>query len=165
MTQVEDSPTDAEGSPKAERRSYFVDPTWHERNGRRFAAFVESRVCPSCRRKLEEGRETTQGEPTGGSRSKGNRQRPPADPVATIQSCCVTATDFITPRLPVLEAVFRLLLAKGSPMDAEQIRESLSTWPGVEGAYSHLSADMLEHLLESDSYYGFRPYPHEGEGQ
>lgn len=154
----------SEAKPGAERQRYFIDPGWYERNGRLFSAFVESRMCPSCQRKLEAERGAREEPAPTKTRSRKANRRPPADPVTTIQSCC-SKGDFITPKLPALEAVFRLLLVKGSPMDAVQIRESLDSWPGVTGAYSHISVEMFERLLEGDSYYGFQPFRPKDEGQ
>ena len=72
------------------------------------------------------------------------------DPFDLIRDCCSKSGGFITPRLPILEAVFRLFLANGNqPMDLEQIKEKLKGW--------HARAtppEAFERLLKSDRYYG-----------
>jgi len=164
VIRLDDGSAGGEAKPGTPRRRYFIDPEWYQRNGRLLSAFVESRMCPSCRRNLDAERAAPQESAVMKSRSKGAKRRPSTDPMAAIQSCC-SKGDFITPRLPTLEAVFRLLLANGSAMDAVQIRDGLDSWPGCAGAYSHISVEMLEHLLDADNYYGFRPWHPESESQ
>jgi hypothetical protein len=76
------------------------------------------------------------------------------DFLASIRDCCSRAPEFITPRLPILESVFRLFLANNNqPLDLEELGKRLSQWRG--GGASGIS-EILAPLLENDRYYGVR---------
>jgi len=78
-----------------------------------------------------------------------------ADVLATIKDCCSKTPEFITGELPILESIFRLLLANGNkPMDLEEIGSQLSERRG--GDATRTSVEVLSRILESDRYYGLR---------
>ena len=96
-------------------------------------------LCPKCR---------TQ-------RKAGEGEISADDLLATIRDCCSQAPEFITPRLPILESVFRLFLANNNqPLDLEELGRRLSQW--WSGDAYRTSAEVLSRLLESDQYYGLR---------
>ena len=78
-----------------------------------------------------------------------------ADLLATIKDCCSKAPEFITYRLPILEGVFRLLLANGNqPLDVEELGKQLRE--RLDGDAYRTSPEILSRLLGHDQYYGLR---------
>ena len=75
------------------------------------------------------------------------------DILSTIRECCSKTPGFITPKLPILASIFRLLLAKGNqPLDLEELERQLSGWWG--GDVYRISTETLSCLLSRDQYYG-----------
>jgi len=75
--------------------------------------------------------------------------------LSAMGSCCSQTPSFVTPDLPVLASIFRLLLAGGNqPLELEELSRQLYTW--YRGSLRKTSADILYRLLCSDCYYGFR---------
>ncbi len=74
--------------------------------------------------------------------------------VNKIKECCSKKQGFITGRMPIMECVFRLLLACGNePLSLKEIGERLSE---LRGDTYRTSPEILSRLLESDHYYGIR---------
>ncbi len=73
--------------------------------------------------------------------------------IGTIQKCCGQGPDFLAPRMPVLETIFRLLLAGGNqPTTAEDLADRLSQLRG-----EHLYPETVEQLLGAEPrFYGVR---------
>ena len=118
------------------RPDWFIDLDWFQQNNRSFSALAQSCLCPKCWQRL-----------TG--------EISAADLVTTIKDCCSKTPGFITGKLPILESIFRLLLASGNqPHDLEELGRQLSDWRG--GDTYRTSAEILSRLLISDRYYGLR---------
>ncbi|MDP2931799.1 MAG: hypothetical protein Q8O05_04785 [Chloroflexota bacterium] len=123
----------AEGCPQVR---WSIDMDWYERNNRSFLALVKERVCPKCRKQLK-------GEPEA------------EDLLATIKDCCADRPDYISAELPMLESIFRLVLANGNqPLTLEEIGRQLTERRGPDTYRT--SAVFLSRLLSNDSYYGFK---------
>ena len=119
---------------------WFIDLDWYRQNNRSFLALAQGCLCPECGERLKEGEISA------------------ADLVTTIKDCCSKTPDFITGKVPILEAIFRLFLANGNqPLDLEEMGRQLSDWRG--GETSGTSAQVLSRLLERDQYYGLRQAP------
>jgi hypothetical protein len=120
---------------------WIIDLDWYQSSGRSFSAMAERCLCDNCRKKLKE----EEGEI-------------PADKLlAAIKDCCSKQPDFITGELPVLESIFRILLANGNqPLDMGELGKQLSEWRG--GYPDSSSGEKLSRLLTSDRYYGFGRY-------
>jgi len=119
---------------------WFIDLDWYRQNNRSFLALAQGCLCPECGERLKEGEISA------------------ADLVTTIRDCCSKTPDFITGKVPILEAIFRLFLANGNqPLDLEEMGRQLSDWRG--GETSGTSAQVLSRLLERDQYYGLRQAP------
>ncbi len=73
--------------------------------------------------------------------------------ISTIQKCCGQGPDFLAPRMPVLETIFRLLLAGGNqPTTSEDLADRLSQLRG-----EHLYPETVEQLLGPEPrFYGIR---------
>jgi hypothetical protein len=128
------------------RLRYFIDLDWYQQQERSFATLAESRLCPTSRKK-----EKTKSE---------------AALLRTIRQCCSKRDGFITPNMPLLEMIFRLLLANGNqPLELEQMQEQLQKWLGDTSNARDLSVPKLKRILNNDRYYGLRPAPLEEEAK
>lgn len=116
---------------------YAIDLEWFPENNRSFATLARSRLCPKCRNELQEG-ETAQ------------------TMLTRFSQCCSQAQGFFHPHQPIMEAVFRLFLAKGNRlMTLDEIAGELNMW---RAGQSHpVDAITLHRLLDSDRFYGIRP--------
>ncbi len=122
------------------RLRYFIDMDWYQQQERSFAMLAASRLCPTSRKK-----EKTESE---------------AALLRAIRQCCSKRDGFITPTMPLLEMIFRLLLANGNqPLELEQIQEQLQKWLGDSSNIRDLSVPKLKRILSNDKYYGLRPAP------
>ena len=114
---------------------WFIDLGWYDRARRSFYFVAQVALCPKCRKRL-----------------RNNRNTPSEKILATIMDCCSNSADFITPRLPLLEGAFRILLANGNePLDTSELVNRLNE---RYGGYSY-AAETLEPLLARDDFYGF----------
>ncbi len=119
---------------------WFIDLDWYRLNNRSFQIQAGGSLCRKCRRRLKK---------KGGEISA-------ADMITTIKDCCSRESGFISDELPILESVFRLLLANGNqPLGLEGISKQLNE-RHVGSRYS-VSAGLLSRLLANDQYYGLRP--------
>lgn len=129
-----------ESKEKATPR-YFIEPKRYTETNRSFASFVESRLCSSCRHK-------SKAEQVHRERSSSAEEL-----LTTIKNCCSQAPEFITPKLPLREVIFRLFLANGNqPLTVDEILEQLKKQR--EQTFTSLTPQTLAHLLDKDSYYG-----------
>lgn len=117
---------------------WFIDLEWYERNNRSFSLLAKRCLCPKCSKRL-----------------KANGKDIPADALlSAIKKCCSKTPGFITDRTPILESVFRVLLAAGSqPLNLEELSMQLSERRG--GNTIRTSVSILSRLLSTDRYYGF----------
>jgi hypothetical protein len=113
---------------------YCINEEWIEQSGRSLQHMIETR--------LPQG----QGDEKGSKRKKAK---------AVSMSDLGKVEGFVSPDLPMLEAVFRLLLVhENKPMDVEQISQELAeNGIGIRDARS-VRPDVLVRLLDSDRYYG-----------
>jgi len=119
------------------RPRWFIDLDWLQQNNRSFSVLAQTCLCPKCRERLKADE--------GGAQA--------ADFLATIRECCSKTPGFITPKLPILESMFRLFLANGNqPLDLEELERQLSKWWG--GDVYRISTETLSCLLSHDQYYG-----------
>ena len=116
---------------------WFIDLDWYQQNNRSFFALAQRCLCPKCCEQLKEGEISSN------------------DLLSTIKDCCSKTPDYITGKLPILESIFRLFLARGNqPLDLEELGKQLSEWRG--GDSYRTSTEILSRLLNSDQYYGLR---------
>ena len=119
------------------KSQWFIDLDWYQQNQRSFTTATRCSLCPDCLRRLE----AKDGEISAD------------ELLSAINSCCSTVPEYITPRLALMESVFRIILANGNrPLSLEELGRQLNERRGG-GAY-HASEEMLSRLLESDCYYG-----------
>ncbi len=121
---------------------YFIDLDWYGQNSRSFPALAQGRRCPECQKRLKAEK----------------KEISVAKLLATIKDCCSQTPGFITRELPIVESIFRLLLANGNqPLNLEEIGKQLSEWRG--GDIYCTSPEILSRLLGNDRYYGLRQVP------
>lgn len=118
---------------------YFIDLDWYQQNSRSFPVLAQSCLCPKCQEQLKAG----------------HGEILTADLITAIKDCCSKAPGFITSELPILESIFRLLLANGNqPLDLEELGKQLSEWRA--GDIHCTPAEILSRLLSNEQYYGLR---------
>jgi len=116
---------------------YFIDLNWYKEQGRSFASLAASRLCPISRKK--------------------EKSKSEAALLRTIKQCCSKREGFITPNMPLLEIVFRLLLANGNqPLGLIEIQEQLQQRTGDLSGAKDLSTPKLKRILDNDRYYGLK---------
>jgi len=123
-----------EASPR-----WFLDIDWYQQNNRSLFTLAQHCLCYNCRERLE----------TNESNDS------ISELLAAIENCCSQGPDFITSRLPIMESVFRLILANGNrPLELEELGNQLRERLG--GDTYRTSPEMLSRLLSNDRYYGLR---------
>jgi hypothetical protein len=119
--------------------SWVIDIDWFEKNNRSFIDLVRRSLCPKCADKLQ----------------KKKKKLAAGDILAAIKDCCARSPGFITPKLPILESAFRVLLAgDNKPMEVGELSKELSLRRGAD-AYTPRS-EALDRLLSNDRWYGFK---------
>jgi hypothetical protein len=119
---------------------WIIDLNWLKTNRRSFTILTRGALCPKCRKKLKADTQDVNA----------------AELLKTIQSCCSKADDFITPRLPFQEAIFRVFLTTGNkPMTLIELGDEMRRRRGPDGAKN--SPEFLARVLRNDTYYGVRP--------
>lgn len=88
-----------------------------------------------------------------------HQPHPPQDPqklVHLIQECCSQHPDFLPPKLPLLESIFRLLLSRGNePLAPEDLAQELSQRRGQK-----VEEELVTGVLKREPrHYGLRAVP------
>lgn len=121
---------------------WFIDLDWYQQNNRSFSTLAQGYLCAKCRKQL----------------NAEEKEFSAADFLSTIKECCGHNPDFITPKLPILESIFRLFLANGNqPLNLEKLGKQLSEQRG--GDTYRTSVEILSRLLKDEQCYGLRPVP------
>lgn len=160
MTMIEQAGT-MPGLPEEPGR-YFIDIQWYNDTNRSFDFMARQRICDECRDRFGEEVEERVAridEETG--RVVFDTKSVPygSNPLTVIRDCCAKQRNYITAQTPILEAVFRVLLANGNqPMDLEAIRQQLTEWVRLETKPHAYAPELLEQLIAADTYYGLRRF-------
>ncbi len=126
-------------SPVQAEPKWIIDLEWYEKNNRSFIDFASRSLCGKCADKLHKKKKKLTAE----------------DVLAAIKDCCSKTPEYISVKLPMLESIFRVLLANGNqPMDTAKIYKELSLRRGLE-AYIP-PPEALAKLLAHDRWYGFK---------
>jgi hypothetical protein len=120
--------------------SYWViDLDWYEQNRRSFIESARRSLCSKCNEKLQ----------------KKKKKVTLDDVLGSIIDCCAKTPDYITRKTPVMDSIFRILLANGNqPLDVEDMGKQLSERRG-DNTYTALP-HILTRLLTNDHWYGFK---------
>lgn len=117
-----------------EQPRWYIYLEWYKRNQRSFTVTARNTLCPKCQKRMKSA---------GDSANK---------LISFVRDCCSDSPDYITYTLPIMESVFRILIAGGNePLDAKEILRRLSE---RRGTALIVSAESLDRLLASDHYYG-----------
>ena len=118
---------------------WIIDLNWLKTHRRSFNVLTKSALCPKCRKKLKADTEEVN----------------PAEILKAIQGCCSKVDDYIAPRLPFQETIFRIFLSNGNkPMTLVELGNELKRRRGPDGAKT--SPEYLARILQGDTYYGIR---------
>ena len=116
---------------------WFIDIDWYQQNNRSLFALAQHCLCYNCREKLENS-------------EKNDFE---SELLVAIRGCCSQDPEFINSRLPILESVFRFLLANGNrPLVLEELSCQLRERLG--GDTYRTSPEILSRLLRNDRHYG-----------
>ena len=128
-----------EDTPEIDPR-YVIDPSKTEYLHRSLAALLGSRRCSDCRERLQA---------QGGSVSI-------EEHLSQIGECCSKQEGFIRPEMPMLEIIFRTLLAGANkPAALSQIHYAVTeTWYTPMNP-RNIGVSNLKRVLDSDDFYGF----------
>jgi len=129
---------ETDGMSELEDLTYFVDLDWFQESDRSFVVIAQHCLCPDCKERLasEPGTMT------------------PAALVTNIGHCCSKLPGFISPKLPLLEKVFRLFLSEGN--ESLSLTELTAQLTFYSDSPVSSSPQTLQHLLDNNQYYGFR---------
>ena len=118
---------------------WVIDMEWYEKNHRSFYELAHNGLCPKCVEKL----------------GKKKKKTTESDLLAAIKDCCGQTPDYVTGRMPIMESVFRIILANGNePLSVSEISKQLNQRRGGE-AYVTDPA-LLTRVLSNDKWYGFK---------
>jgi hypothetical protein len=144
-----------------EKPRYYIDEKWFTEHNKSFRAVAQTRMCPSCRKKL--GTEVQERVPTIDQRGRvvyEMRSVPFAsNPLTEIRRHCSKESGYLTAETPLVEALFRVFLANGNqPIDLDTIREQLATYVPPGERPRNYTPELLQRLLETDNRYGLRQF-------
>ena len=133
-SQAQPLAADEESDPR-----YNIDMDWFERNPRSHDEMIAGRVAD-----------------LDAPATKGAAKRKKAAPTPSMADLA-KMEGFINPQLPLLEAVFRLMLVhQNKPLGVGQISQELAE-AGLGIKDSRLvNPEVISRMVESDAYYGFQ---------
>ena len=144
-----------------EQRRYFIDVDWYDQHSLSFTDIVQTRMCRQCQTRL--GEEIEERYPVADRRTgrvtyQVRSVRYGARPMAALRDCCSRKSGYISPDMPILEAIFRILLANANqPMPLEHMREQLREWcPTGRCQWLLMPMDVLAQVVDRDRSYGLR---------
>ncbi len=126
---------------------YFINLHWYEETNRSFSVLLTTRLCATHR------------EQQVATATKGKRKGEKT-PLSTIKGCCSRKPEFFHPNMPIMEAIFRLLLSnENQPMTAEEISARLVELGLDNNWVRDGAAGVVRRLIEHDRVYGLSPAP------
>jgi hypothetical protein len=142
---------------------FFIDTNWYDENDLSFNDVVQSRMCAQCQARL--GEETEERLPvvdrkTGRVTYEVRKVEYGSRPISIVRDCCSRKSAYISPDMPVLESIFRIMLANANqPMELAHVREQLREWcPTGRCQWLVMPEEVLRQVLVGDRYYGLRLY-------
>ena len=128
---------DIDSGMEIPQKKWIIDVNWFKQNQRSLSVLLRRCLCPECLHKYQTGKQAVTEEKL----------------MKSIKDCCSQKTDFVSLTMPILESVFRLMLATGNrQLTVDEIMSELEErW---EVSIYKVSADTLSNLLKGDQYYG-----------
>ena len=128
---------------------YCIDLQWLDRVNRSFQVLVSTRFCPKHQSEISS------------LFSKSSSSRGETRVFRAFKDCCSRERkDFFHPNMPVFEALFNLLLAKGNePTTAEELSDRLVELGLDSNGLRDVSPEVVRRLIEHDDWYGLNRVP------
>lgn len=149
----------ATGDLESGQRAYHVSRDWYELRERSLDEVLAARMCGSHERGEAAAlvrRRAVPDPATGELRFVADSDA--ADPFETIANHCATQSDFITPMMPLMEAIFRVFLAKNNAvLTAEEIHDELRAWFAGSTRSRYFTIETIARLLDNDAHHGILP--------
>jgi hypothetical protein len=140
--------------------TYHINRGWYEQQGRSLEQVLAARMCGKHRgdQPAVSARRRAVPDPATGELRFLTESATGDDPIETIARCCATQADFITPMMPLMEAIFRVFLAKNNaPLTADEVHDELRAWFASSPRSRYFTVETIARLLENDQHYGIRP--------
>jgi hypothetical protein len=119
------------------QQKWYIDADWFRENNRSLSALVRGRLCPDCIKRLNPDAHHVSEERL----------------IKSIKECCSRIPGYVGVTTPILESVFRIILANGNtPLSLGDIMRQMGERWGV--SMYRVSEPVLNTLLEKDRYYG-----------
>lgn len=120
-----------------ETSRWSIDFEWYKQNNRSFPVLARNYLCSRC------------------LKQKWGPEIPVARILSTIKDCCSSDPNFVTHKLPIMDAVFRIFLANGNQaITVDELRKELVE--RLRGDTYRTSPEILLRLLRNDNHYGIR---------
>ncbi len=125
---------------------FHIDYEWWEASGRDFRLYLRDQLCPECRERFPDHRNTEDVDWVDPETGEVHR----ADALwECLRTRCVNDPDYINEHLPLATAVFRIFLANNNmPLSARELHQILP-WKPAE--------TILRVLASGPIHYGIRP--------
>lgn len=137
---------DREAASNAREVSYVIDLERCHLLGRSPDQMLLKRRCPACRARLAET----------------SKFPSPERQIRDIARCCGRKDDFISPDMPLLEIVYRTLLAmENRPVRLRELHHRVTEEWATPSNPKSISLEDLRRILDRDAYYSFAAVAHE----
>ena len=118
---------------------WIIDIEWFEKNHRSLYELTFQSLCSKCVEKL----------------GKKKKKATESDVLAAIKECCGQTPEYVTARMPIMESVFRIILANGNqPLSVSEISKQLNERRGGDAYVT--DPMLLNRILSHDKWYGFK---------
>jgi hypothetical protein len=125
---------------------FHIDQAWWEESGRNYRLYLREQLCDECRQRFSSHRETETVDwvnPETGEVTEADAL------MQCLRNECVNKPDFISERVPLTSAIFRVLLVNDNrPMSAQELHEVIA-WKQPE--------TILQTIAGPRIYLGIRP--------
>ncbi|MSP79149.1 MAG: hypothetical protein EXR67_06330 [Dehalococcoidia bacterium] len=144
--------------PTAQGPSYAIDPTWYEQQKVSLEAAVHARRCISCQAASNK-KDTTPASRSSRAPAKG---KTPALSgwqleMRALSEDCAQKQDYVTADTPLIEAVFRTLLAnENRPTAFQHLVEQINQRYAVGEMPKDVAPSTLERVLARQRTYGIK---------
>ncbi len=145
-------------SPAYEGPWYAIDPAWYEQQGVSLEAAVHARRCPSC---LVASTKKDAKPTSRSSRAPAKGKAPALSgwqlEMHELAEDCAHKQDYVTADTPLIESVFRTLLAnENRPTAFQQLVAQISQRYAVGEMPKDVAPSALERLLAKQQTYGIK---------
>ena len=140
--------------------TYQIDRGWYEQQGRSLEEVLAVRMCGKHQsdQPMIAGRRRAVPDPATGELRFVAESTASDDPFEIIARCCATQSDFITPMMPLMEAIYRVFLAKNNaPLTADEVHDELRAWFASSPRSRYFTVETIVRLLDNDQHYGIQP--------